>query len=137
MNTKILIIGQAPPLQKQKVPYDTTMLYEWLEECNISKEQAQKIFIFDAVYNKFPGFENGKHKKPSLEEMDSYFPQLKDKIESVNKVWILGNVAFDYLSGKLSNKKVLYTMHPSRLNFNRYKNNKEKLVKLIKNFIYE
>lgn len=39
---KILIIGQAPPLQKQDVPYDTTMLYEWLSEIGISKEKAQK-----------------------------------------------------------------------------------------------
>ena len=32
MNTKILIIGQAPPAVGQSLPYDTTMLYDWFLE---------------------------------------------------------------------------------------------------------
>jgi len=51
---KTLIIGQAPANQKQTYPYDTTQLYDWLNEIGISKEEAQNLFTFDAVYDKFP-----------------------------------------------------------------------------------
>lgn len=53
---KILIIGQAPPAVNQRVPYDTTLLYDIFEWVGIDKEQAQNMFDFDAVYNKFSWF---------------------------------------------------------------------------------
>lgn len=53
MNTKIIIIGQAPPAVKQIVPYDTTLLYDMFSWVNISKEQAQELFEFEAMVDFF------------------------------------------------------------------------------------
>ena len=137
---KILIIGQAPPAVKQTIPYDTTMLYDWFEECGISKEQAQDLFDFDAVYNKFPGFSSsGGHKVPSVEQMDSYWPELSQKILKANNIIVLGNLAREYLEqtdawdSRVHN--VLYLMHPSKMNYKRYMDVKDSLIKKLKNFI--
>jgi uracil-DNA glycosylase len=135
MSTKILIIGQAPPYQKQKLPYDTTMLYDWLKEIGIDKERALERFEFDAVYNKFPGFGESGHKIPTQEQMDEYYPELKKKIDSVDKIWILGNVAYNYLISKNLDKEILFTIHPSRMNYNRFEKDKTKILTRIKNFI--
>lgn len=136
-----MVIGQAPPLQKQEVPYDTTMLYEWFEDCGISKEEAQKRFEFDAVYNQFPGKDGSGHKKPTTEQMDSYWSTLETKIQGVDKVIVLGNVAKDYIESKprtwSCNLEMLFLMHPSRMNYNRYKSNPDKILKPLKQFLNE
>jgi len=134
---KILVIGQALPAVKQKYPYDTTMFYDWLIECGVSKEKAQEIFDFEAVYNKFPGFaQGGGHKVPTVEQMDEHWPELESKLKSSDKVWILGNVAFDYIYSKprtwAHNMHVIRTMHPSKMNLNRYRRDKEKILSQIK-----
>src|SRR6476659_1760194 len=97
---KILVIGQAPPAVKQEVPYDTTMLYDWLKEVGISKEKAQEMFEWEAVSNVFPGFGNGGHKVPSQEDMDNHWEELKEKISKAQKVIVLGNVPRQYLASK-------------------------------------
>ena len=83
MERRNLIIGQALPAVKQEYPYDTTMLYDWLNEVGISKEEAQNIFEFDAVYDKFPVFDSkGGHLKPTKDQMEEYYERsLRDKIE--------------------------------------------------------
>jgi uracil-DNA glycosylase len=142
MESKILIIGQAPPAIKQPYPYSTTMLYDWFKEVGINKEEAQELFIFEAVYNKFPGYnENGGHKLPSQEQMDDYWPVLECMIGEASKIIVLGNTAKDYLNSKNSfqilNPKVLYLMHPSKMNYNRYIKNKDKLISDLRKFIYD
>ncbi len=135
---KILIIGQAPPAVSQKVPYDTTMLYEWLSEIGISKEQAQEIFDFDAVYNKFLGRNERGHIKPTLKQMNEYFhAELHDKICEADKIWLLGNVAFDFVDSKvaLENKKWIKTIHPSRMNYNLFQKTKDSVLNKIKEFL--
>lgn len=137
---KILVIGQAPPAKEQKVPYDTTMLYDWFLECGITKEQAQEIFDFDAIYNKFPGYdENGGHKIPTEEQMNEYWPVLEKKLSKASKVLVLGNAPKEYLSKKRffvrPASKVLYLMHPSRRNFGYYQRTKKELLTKLKNFI--
>lgn len=141
---KILVIGQAPPAVKQSLPYDTTMIYDWLAECGVSKEKAQEIFDWDAVYNKFPGWNMGEshtggHRIPTLEQMDSYWEVLNKKITEAKAVIILGNVAKDYISTKKffvrPSSSVLYLMHPSKMNFNRYNKNKEKTIEPLKKFL--
>lgn len=135
MENKILIIGQAPPYVKQGVPYDTTMLYEWLAEVNIGKEQAQGMFIFDAVYDKFPGFDTtGGHLKPSKEQMDEYWNRsLFEKIKSAKRVIILGNVAKDYILSKdIKNITYYFLPHPSKRNFSLYQKNKEQILSTLK-----
>lgn len=140
---KILIIGQAPPAVKQRFPYDTTMLYDWLKACNITIDEAQELFEFEAVSNVFPGFGEKGHKQPSTESMNSHWPVLLDKINNSQKIWVLGNVAKKYLTEKLegdfesiTKKLWLFTIHPSKRNWYYYTKNKEILITSIKNFIH-
>lgn len=133
---KILVIGQAPPAVKQTIPYDTTMLYDWLKEVNVNKETALEIFTFDAVYDKFPGFNSkGGHNIPSIEQMEDYWErELKSKVINHDKIWIVGNVAFEFLNSKpeLKGKTVIKTIHPSKRNIDIYNKNKESILNKIK-----
>lgn len=136
--SKILIIGQAPPAVAQGVPYDTTMLYDWLKEVGISKEDAQDIFEFDAVYDKFPGHdENGGHLKPTREQMDEYWDRaLEMKVILSDKVILLGNVARDYFNSKEKryscNLEVYELIHPSKRNYSLYQKNKGEIIGKLK-----
>lgn len=140
--SKILIIGQAPAAVKQTLPYDTTMLYDWLKEINVSKEEAQELFDFEAVYNEFTGFDaKGGHKKPTKEQMQKYWEEiLRDKVESAEKVWLVGNVASEFFHSQPKtwscNLFVLETIHPSKRNFDRYNKNKKAILKSIWDFLY-
>lgn len=140
---KILIIGQAPPAVEQVIPYDTTMLYTWLDAIGISQQIAQSLFEFDAVFGKFPGYdENGGHKIPEIDQMRAHYKTvLKDKIEVVDKVIVLGRVAEAFFKlqtfNPLKEKKTIYLMHPSKRNYSLYKKSQETLHKLLKEFIEE
>lgn len=139
---KILIIGQAPPAVKQSLPYDTTMLYDWLQEIGVSKTQAQELFEFDAVYDLFPGYDtNGSHKKPTyLQFIEYYNRELGDKIKQAHKIWCVGNTAHEYIVHKLMKenieKSILKTIHPSKRNIGLYNQTKTQLLKSINEFIY-
>lgn len=143
MKAKILIIGQALPAVKQDLPYDTTMLYDWLSECGISKQDAQKIFDFDAVFGSFTGFDaNGGHLKPTHEQMDSHWDAvLETKVQLADKIWVLGNVPRDYIATKEKtwscNSEWLYTIHPSKRNWNLYLKDKDQIINKIKSFVNE
>lgn len=136
---KILIIGQAPGFQKQNVPYDTTMLYTWLDECGISKESAQDIFDFEAVSNVFPGFDaNGGHLKPSLDAMLRHWQTtLEGKVIRSDKIILLGNAAkeFFYSQPKSRNLNILELPHPSKRNYALYQKNKVKILTSLKEFM--
>lgn len=139
---KILIIGQAPPAVEQGVPYDTTMLYDWLNEIGISKEDAQEMFEFDAVYDQFPGFsESGGHLAPTFVQMEDYYNRhLRDKISKYSKIILLGGVAKSYLTYKKGiqrnhSREVLCLIHPSKRNWNLYLSQKDSLLKSLKEFI--
>lgn len=138
---RILIIGQAPSYQPQALPYDTTLLYSWLEEIGISKEAAQDVFDFDAVFGSFTGFDSsGGHLKPTQEQMDKHWDDvLETKVQLADKVWVLGNVARDYIATKEKtwscNTEWLYTIHPSKRNYNLYIKNKDKIISSIKEFL--
>lgn len=133
-NKRILIIGQAPPAVKQGVPYDTTMLYDWLNELGISKGQAQELFDFDAVYDKFPGFDSkGGHLKPSNEQMEEYYDRsLKMKLEACKSVLVLGAVAKKFIETKTIDKPIYFTIHPSKRNYSLYIKNKDGILAEIK-----
>lgn len=126
MNTKILIIGQAPPSQKQELPYDTTMLYDWFLEIGISKEQALKIFDFDAVYDNFPGFDSkGGHLKPNEYQMNDYWDRgLKFKVDNSKAILILGACAREFIKTKNIDKPYACIIHPSKRNYSLYLKNK-------------
>lgn len=138
---KTLIIGQAPPAVAQGVPYDTTMLYDWLNEIGVSKDEAQNLFDFDAVYDQFPGFDStGGHKKPSKEQMDEYWERsLEMKIILSDRVILLGNVARDYFYSKEKkyscNLEVYELIHPSKRNYSLYNKNKETILETLKKSI--
>ncbi|MCW3111311.1 MAG: Phi17:2 [Segetibacter sp.] len=141
---RILIIGQAPPFQKQKYPYDTTLLYEWLNECGVSKEAAQDLFIFEAMTNTFPGFDvKGGHKKPTTNEMDSHMSEvLIPYMKNTKKVICLGNVPRDYFNANASyiqehcgKVSVIFLIHPSKRNYALYQRNKEVIISKLKSFI--
>lgn len=138
---KILIIGQALPAVKQDHPYDTTMLYDWLKEVGVTKELAQTIFSFEAVFHEFPGFnEHGGHLKPTLDQMNAHWDAvLEDKIQMADKVWVLGNVARDFIKNKPKtwscSMRWLYTIHPSRRNWSLYQKTKHELLTELGTFL--
>lgn len=136
-NKRILIIGQAPPAVQQGVPYDTTMLYDWFNEVGISKEEAQNIFLFDAVYDRFPGFDiKGGHLKPSKIQMEEYYERsLRDKIENCKSILVLGNCAKEFLKTKDIDKPIEYTIHPSKRNSFLYNKNRENVLSKIRKII--
>lgn len=140
MKDKILIIGQAPPAVKQSIPYDTTMLYEMLSWVNISVDDAQNMFDFDAVYDKFPGYDAKGHVAPSQDQMEEYWSSsLKDKFYQADKVIILGKVAERFIGSKIlfkpKNKKILNLIHPSRTNYFRIKQNQDIITGQLNRFI--
>lgn len=138
---KVLIIGQAPPFQKQKYPYDTTMLYEWLGMCGISKEGAQDVFIFEAMTNKFPGFDSDKsHLKPSINEMDAHWCEvLRPLINKYKKVVLLGRVSQCYYNSQpealRTDIKRLNLIHPSMRNYSLFQKNKDIIINELKSFL--
>ena len=136
-NKRILIIGQAPPAVQQGVPYDTTMLYDWFNEVGINKEEAQNIFLFDAVYDKFPGFDiKGGHLKPSKIQMEEYYERsLRDKIENCKSILVLGNCAKEFLKTKNIDKPIEYTIHPSKRNSFLYNKGKENVLSKLRKII--
>lgn len=139
---KILIIGQALPAVKQHVPYDTTMLYDMLGWVGINITKAQELFEFDAVYDKFPGFdEKGGHLKPSLEQFEDYWERsLKSKFLEAKKVLVLGKVAESYLflkcqpNGDLWNK-ICVLPHPSRRNHKLIMERKQSIIEDLNYFL--
>lgn len=138
---KILIIGQAPPAVKQTYPYDTTMLYDWFSEIGISKPDAQEIFEFEAMVGEFPGHNpGGGHRVPKVEEMHKhYHAVLADKIREADCIILLGRVPQDYFNKFITladSKKKLSLIHPSKLNWNIYQRNKEKILSELKEFVY-
>lgn len=138
---RILIIGQALPAVKQDVPYDTTMLYDWLKAIGITKEDAQDMFDFDAVYGSFTGFAgNGGHLKPTQEQMDKHWGDtLETKVQLADKVWVLGNVARDYIATKdktwSCSTLFHYTIHPSTRNADRYYKSKDAILNQLDKFL--
>lgn len=132
------MIGQAPPAQEQEIPYDTTMMYEWLQELGITKEQAQDMFEWDAVYDMFTGYNwSGNHKTPTQQQMNDYWERgLKEKVEKADKIWTLGRVAEDFLIDKIDDTKEWYsTMHPSTRNRYKYQLCKDNFINGLKDFI--
>jgi len=137
---KILIIGQAPPAVKQGVPYETTLLYEMLSWVGVSKEQAQEIFEFEAMTNKFPGFGTRGHALPHISDMRRYYETtLEAKMIPERKVLVLGNVAKDALEevGAYNNTtcKFTFLVHPSRRNYVRIMANRESIAKELKRML--
>lgn len=141
---KILIIGQAPPAVKQEFPYDTTLLYEILSWVGISKEQAQTMFEFEAMSDKFPGFSAKKgagHLKPSGKDMINHWnTTLQAKVQDAEKIIVLGAVAKetlqDYgLNALVVPEQVLFMMHPSTRNTAAIKKNKASIIKQLTDFL--
>lgn len=138
---RILVIGQAPPAVKQKVPYDTTMLYDWLAEVGIDKNEAQNLFEWEAMYDKFPGRDDqGNHLVPTEAQMNEHWDNiLETKVQDAEKVWLLGKVASDFFFSKPKtwscNLDILETIHPSPRNKGLYKRNKVDILTRIHLFL--
>jgi uracil-DNA glycosylase len=138
---KILIIGQAPPAVKQTLPYDTTMLYDILSWVGIDKDRAQEMFQFDALVDKFPGFDSrGGHLKPSKDQICEYYSRsLRISIDMADKIILLGAPARGFLRPDLINYgirgKYLYLPHPSRRNYNLIMGKKEEITTLLRSFL--
>lgn len=139
---KILIIGQAPPAVPQQVPYDTTMLYDILRWAGVTKQQAQEMFVFEACTDRFLGHGDEGHKVPTREHFDEHYNKaLKSKLADADKVWILGAVAFNHLMDhpkaniEMCFKHVLSTIHPSKRNYSRIMQDRDKLTEKLKAFL--
>lgn len=138
---KILIIGQAPSAKEQTVPYDSTMLYDWLIEVGIDKQQAQDMFDFDAVYDKFTGHDKkGGHLKPTNAQMLDYWNrELREKIFNAEKIILLGNVSRDFFRHMtpmdMPTAEVIELIHPSKRNYSIYKATKPEILRKLKQII--
>ena len=138
---KILVIGQAPPAVKQTIPYDTTLLYEMLSWVGISKEQAQDIFEWEAMTNKFPGFGETGHKPPTKEEMKSHYRnRLRAKIIDAEKIILLGAVAKENCKEfglwlLKDSKNVLCLIHPSKRNYSAIMEDKINIESKLRDFL--
>lgn len=137
--SKILIIGQAPPLKKQIYPYDTTLLYKILEWVDVTKEQAQELFDFEALTNEFPGLNKYKgHKIPSKVMANLHYEDvLKSKIKDSQVVILLGNAAKEFLYSGLKEyglyeNKWLFLPHPSSRNISIFRKHKELIINSLK-----
>lgn len=137
---KILVIGQAPPAKQQAVPYDSTLLYNWLEEIGITQAQAGQMFEFLAMVDAFPGSAKNGHKKPKIKDMDRhFFREISPRLKDGTKVILLGSVAGEYFLKYVKSHcyKRLYLLHPSRRNLHKFRQNKTQILNDLKNFIYE
>lgn len=120
----ILIIGQAPPIQEQVAPYDTTLLYHILEWVGVTKERAQELFEFEAMTPNLRGVnKNGGHLKPLIGEQQAHYNNvLKAKIESAQHVLLMGRCSVDFfMKGTAfftTQEKFTALPHPSRRNYN-------------------
>lgn len=138
---KILIIGQAPPAKPQEIPYDSTMLYDWLSEIGITKEQAQHLFIFEALVPAFTGRNNTNsgHKRPTKDIVLAHWPVLESHLHNVDKVILLGAVAADYYTRMprtwSCTIKELFLLHPSRRNLFKFRQNKAETLAQLNHFI--
>ena len=110
-------------------------MFSWV---GISKEQAQNIFDFDAISDKFPGFDaKGGHAKPSTIDCDKHWKKsLENKVQMADEIIVLGAVAKQYLESKPKtwgcNTKILYMIHPSKRNFSKIMEQKESIINNLK-----
>jgi uracil-DNA glycosylase len=134
---KIVIIGQALPAKEQTLPYDSTMLYDWLAECGVCKQQAQEMFIFTSIGGELRGVKNGSHLLPLKQQKDTQYTDVVLPLILENKKCILlGNVAQEYvLDRKLKGIQYLSLLHPSKRNYHRYTQNKIQILKELSDFI--
>lgn len=146
---KVIIIGQAPPKQKQTFPYDTTYLYDWLSDAGIDKEKAQTICIFEACYHTFLGTDDkGNHKKPTYKHFKEHWrDNLRGMVKDSTDVILLGGVARDFVLRKLGyngprvkwgetvelyKRNFTVLLHPSKRNYSAIQDNKDKISKEFK-----
>lgn len=140
---KILVVGQAPPLAKQFIPYDTTMLYDWFSEIGISRAKAYEMFDFDAVCDTFPGLtKSGGHKPPTVKMMNEHWERrLRDIVLSYSKIILLGKSAQKYIGSKNIIKQrgisTLNLLHPSKRNYYAFSLDKDSILKSLKDFCHE
>ena len=135
---KILIIAQAPPLKSQTRPMDSTLFETWLKDAGYQFDNLEDVFEFEAVYDKFPGKTRyGAHRAPSKKQRDEHWPVLETKILAAEKIWVMGNTAYDYVIDKILplRKDFIWTMHPSRRNLHKYRQQKDEIIKLIKHLL--
>lgn len=61
---------------------------------------------------------------------------LKSKVDSVDKILLLGNVSKAYFAGKEIKNKEIYTLiHPSTRNIGIYNQNKESILEVLKKIV--
>lgn len=113
-------------------------------EVGITRNDAQQIFEFQAVYNEFPGRDaKGGHLKPTQEQMSHHWITfLQDRVAIYNRIWILGKIASDFIYDRMSENRSIYygkhflrTIHPSRMNFALYQKKKKEIINSIETFL--
>lgn len=137
---KILIIGQAPSVRKEGIPFEKTLLYEMLGWVGISKEQAQETFEFESCI--------AIQAMPTVALMRDYYQDvLKTKIAAADHIIILGQLAADFYTGKKERYyaivknfpwiKVLILPHPSYRNYTLVMDKKQEITLKLKVFLSE
>lgn len=148
MRNNILVIGQAPPAPDkiQTVPYDTTLFYIMLEWVGVTKEQAQKLFLFESLSDTFPGkTKTGGHKAPGKKESFYHVQCVLWPLINISERVILFGLPvqktianYQHLHiGVGGNGKYFMLPHPSRRNWNLIMNRKEQITQLLKQCIFD
>ncbi len=93
-----LIVGQAPPEKKYKLPFGKTRLYKWFKQIGLSEEYIIQNFEFEALVNKFPGKSSNGHKIPNSIDIQKHLPKILKKLKN-NKIKVMipvGKLAIQY-----------------------------------------
>ena len=142
--SKILVIGQAPPIQAQTVPYDTTLFYTMLEWVGVTKGSAQELFKFAALLDEFPGKTKfGGHKAPTkkqaLPRVQNIIIPLADKHDKIILFGLPVQKTFfkiDTLQIEIRGKYYCLP-HPSKRNWNIIMNNRDLITDILNSCLYE
>jgi uracil-DNA glycosylase len=82
---QITFIGQAPPARSVSIPFERTRLHKWFEEVHIDSRNS----IFTALVDKFPGYKNGAHLKPSPKSIKANHGRLANLLRELRPVVVV------------------------------------------------
>jgi uracil-DNA glycosylase len=143
---RVLFIGQAPPLQEQVLPYDTTQLWNWFKDIGLMEFQVLQMSTFDAMTDQPPELNKaGGHKAPKKAEMTRYHQvKLKGLIEEHTDIILLGKCPMKffgieefYVSKDVGGRTWHTLIHPSSRNIKRYRDDKDQIQAVLKRVFNE
>lgn len=93
-----LILGQAPPEKKYKLPFGKTRLYKWFKEIGFDENYIIQNFGFEALVDEFPGKSTKGHKIPKNNDIQKHLPKILEKLKQdrIQVIIPVGRLAIQY-----------------------------------------